>query len=402
MLKKLRKRFIMINMAIVTAMLLIIFGLVFQLTQADLEAKSNTAMQILCESIRQPGNKRVDISTPYFVIEIGSRNEITVYGNSRYDLSDSQWIERILHKTYEKKTDSGTIEPYDLSFKVVSVPGFQKIAYLDISANQRALSSLLQTSLVTGLVAIVIFTIISILLARWTVKPVEKAWQQQKQFISDASHELKTPLTIIISNAELLQDHENQTPPVENCASNIIASSHQMKKLVEGMLELARADNGQVSTHFEKINLSQIVTECSLPFEALFFENQLVLQCSIASDIYIKGSLQYMKQLVDILLDNAQKYSAKGIVEVSLMSTNANQCLLTVSNPGTPIPKENLEKIFQRFYREEEARNTKGSFGLGLSIAQRIVQEHRGKIWAESNPSGNRFCVLLPCADVEK
>jgi len=123
----------------------------------------------------------------------------------------------------------------------------------------------------------------------------------------------------------------------------------------------------------------------------------MMLESDIEPEIILNGSAQHLRQLTDILLDNARKYSAPGIISVQLKRHHKNQCLLTVSNPGQPIPREELKKIFQRFYRSDTARTSSGSFGLGLSIAQRITQEHHGHIWADSNPTGNRFNVLLPC-----
>ena len=134
-----------------------------------------------------------------------------------------------------------------------------------------------------------------------------------------------------------------------------------------------------------------------LNFEAVFFEQGLTLNANIQENLTVHGSKQHLGQLIDILLDNAQKYSALGIVEVKLFRNGKSQCLLSVSNPGNPIPQEELESIFDRFYRVDSARTSSDSFGLGLSIAQRITEEHGGKIWAESNPTGNRFNVLLPC-----
>ena len=273
----------------------------------------------------------------------------------------------------------------------------QSIICLDTSANGRALSSLIQTSIVTCIIALAAFTFISILLARWAVKPVDKAWQQQKQFISDASHELKTPLTVIMSNAELMQGADNIEQDQVQYTENILSSTKQMRRLVEGMLDLARADNGQIQTHFTDIDFSKIVNNAVLNFEAVFFEQGLTLNANVQENLIVHGSKQHLGQLIDILLDNAQKYSSPGIVDVELRRFGNSQCLITVSNPGTPIPTSDLEKIFQRFYRADSARTDSSSFGLGLSIAQRITQEHGGQIWAESNSSGNRFSILLPC-----
>lgn len=397
MLKSLRKRFIGINMAIVAGMLLIIFGLVFHFTKVDLENKSNTMLQIISQGVKEPGSQNRDVFLPYFILDINTRGEILISGNSHYDLSDSSFIHELLQVVNDAQKQVGRIPKYDLKYRLSSGPTGSRIVFLDVSSNTDALSSLLQTSIVIGTLAIAAFTFISILLARWAVKPVEHAWTQQKQFVSDASHELKTPLTVIISNAELLQNDQTQDDQRLQYSNNILSSSQQMRHLVEGLLDLARADNGNIQSNFTVVDLSRTISDSVLTFDAIFFENNLTLNSNILPQILVQGSAQHLRQLIDILLDNAQKYSSPGIVDVELYRYNKNQCMLTVSNPGAPIPTNELEKIFQRFYRADTARSNTGSFGLGLSIAQRIANEHNGQIWAESNTTGNRFCVLLPC-----
>ena len=397
MIKSLQKRFICINMAIITTMMLIIFGMVFHFTKTDLDHKSDSMLQTLSQSMMITEEQHRQVTLPYFILEINNWGEIKAIGNTYYDLSDTDFIESLLQKVSENKKQTGILSEYNLKYKVNSIRTGKKISFLDVSGNALALRSLLETSIVIGLLALTAFTIISILLARWAVKPVGQAWKQQKQFVSDASHELKTPLTVIINNAELLQSENCDTENRIRYSGNILAGSHQMRDLVNGMLELARADNGQIKQSFSQVNFSRIISESSLTFEALFYENGLILQSQIESGICLLGSSQHLRQLIDILLDNAQKYSAPGLVELKLSKHNKNQCLLTVSNPGTPIPKAELTKIFGRFYRSDTARTNSGSFGLGLSIAQRIAEEHGGHIWAESNETGNRFSVLLPC-----
>ena len=394
MLKKLRRRFVFINMAIVTGMLLIIFGLVIHFTSANLDAQSDTMLQKIAQTALDPGNREPDSQLPYFTLRFSSMGQVVASGKTHYDITNREFLDDLIQEIYDIDKTTGYLEDYCLKYTVVTTPIVQVIAFVDISSHQATMNSLLQTSILTAVAALIAFAVISILLARWAVNPVDQAWQQQKQFISDASHELKTPLTVIMSNAELLQapDADQHT-----CADNILASSQQMRHLVEGMLELARADNGQIQTHFEKTNLSKVVLDSVLSFEPVFFESGLHLESSVEPDIHIQGSMQHLHQLTDILLDNAQKYSAPGIVAVKLSRHGRNQCLLTVSNPGNPIPQGELKSIFQRFYRSDTARTCSGSFGLGLSIAQRITEEHKGQIWAESNQTGNRFSVLLPC-----
>ena len=267
---------------------------------------------------------------------------------------------------------------------------------MDISSQDAALSSLIQSSLLIGIASLVAFLIISILLARWSVKPVETAWIKQRQFVSDASHELKTPLAVILNHAELLSAPGYDEHSKAQFLQNIITMTHRMRALVEGMLDLARADNGKLQQSFETLDMSRLTEVALLPFEPVLFEKGITLDSRIAPEIQIKGSENHLQQLIGILLDNAGKYAIPGIINVTLSKLGRGSCLLIVANPGEPIPKDELKKIFDRFYRSDTSRAGDGSFGLGLSIAQSIVQSHGGKIWAESNPSGNCFFVQLP------
>ena len=397
MIKKLRRRFVIINMAIVTCMLLIIFSLVIVFTGINLRNTGNAMLQSLTSSAAKPGNPDPDIQLPYFTLRFTHRGDIWAIGKTNYDLSDEDFLNTLLSYISKKDAHNGYIAKYSLKYSLTPSQDGLTIVFLDISSQNGAMLSLIRVSCVIAILAFFIFMLISILLSRWTVNPVEKAWNQQKQFISDASHELKTPLTVIISNTELLQSADCDPDSQQHLSNHILTSSKQMQHLIEGMLELARADNGQIRTHFNTVDLSRVALECTLPFEPIFFENQLLLQSSLDPDIQLNGSEQYLRQLINILLDNAQKYSSPGLVKLELHRHSRNQCLLTLSNPGAPIPKEELEQIFDRFYRSDSARTNTGSFGLGLSIARRIAEEHGGKIWAESNATGNCFFVLLPC-----
>lgn len=394
MLKKLRKRFVLITMAIVTGMLLIIFGLVIHFTNLDLHAQSDALLQQIAQNALDPNSQEPSSPLPYFTLRFNTFGQVVASGKTHYDITDREFLDELIGEIYHINKNTGYLEDYSLKYTVVTSPLVQVIAFVDVSSQYDSMLSLLHVSILTAVAALAVFTFLSILLARWAVGPVDQAWKQQKQFISDVSHELKTPLTVIISNAELLQN-EDCDPTLST--ENILSASRQMRRLLEGMLELARADNGQIVSNFEITDLSKAVSDSILPFEPVFFENGLQLESSIEPNIPVYGSVGHLRQLTDILLDNAQKYSGPGLVEVKLSRQGKNQCLLTVSNPGNPISNEELESIFQRFYRSDTARTSAGSFGLGLSIAQRITEEHGGKIWAESNPTGNRFSVLLPC-----
>ena len=272
------------------------------------------------------------------------------------------------------------------------------IVFADISSEVATMRNLIRNCMLIALLSFLIFLVIAIFFARWAVKPVEDAWIQQRQFVSDASHELKTPLTVILTDAEMLKSRNLDDAQKKQFAENIYTMSHQMRGLVDSLLQLARVDNGAIQKQpHEIIDLSKMISDEILTFEVLFFEKGLMLTENIQEGISIKGSRQHIKQAIEILLDNAQKYSdPKGTVTVSLEKSGSHKCLISVADPGEQISEEDIKNIFKRFYRIDEARAMNHSYGLGLSIAQNIVTEHKGRIWAESKDGINTFKIELP------
>lgn len=398
MLKQLRRKFVLITMAVVLVMLTVIFSLVYSFTKADLDASNYATLQSLTQSLTKPGamgQLPQRERSPWFAMRV-SNGLITAVGYTGYDLTDEQFLQELLATVTRQEKDLGTLDAYHLMYQRSQNKGSSTIVFLDISGYRASLRSLIESSIGIGIISLAAFWIISFFLARWAVRPVADAWQKQRQFVSDASHELKTPLTVIMSNAELMKNENPADPDAERYAHNILTMSYQMKDLVEGLLELARVDNGQVKKSFEPVDMSALVGEKLLVFEPVLYEKGLHLRSYVQPGIRLQGSARYLNQVVDILLDNAGKYSDPGVVDLGLVK-QGKICLLTVANPGTPIPPEEQKKIFERFYRSDQARSRTGSFGLGLSIAQSVVQEHGGKIWVRSNPTGNCFCVQLPC-----
>lgn len=248
MIRKLQIKFVIINMTMITVMLCVIFGLVYNFTRNNLEAESISMMKtIAAEPFRRgrPNDQSPNLRLPYFTLQVGMRGELISTGGGYYDLSDQEFL----------------------------------------------------------------------------------------------------------------------------------------KALVEHMLELARSDAEQVRQQMQPVNLSKLVMDSAISFEGLFVEHGLTMESTAQPGITVQGSEQALQQVVEILLDNAQKYSASGSeTTVQLYSVGSGKCQLKVSNPGDVIPQDDLKKIFQRFYRMDKARSRDGSFGLGLSIAESIVTQHRGRI----------------------
>ena len=399
MLRKLRLKFVVINMAIVTAMLCVIFGLVYQFTRSSLEAESVSMMQSIGASpfrLGIPGEDPGELRLPYFVLEVNSQGDLAAAGGY-YDLSDKEFLQNLATLSLSTGQHVGILEDYSLRFCRINTPSTQRIVFADMSSELSTLDNLLRTCVLIGVVSFGLFLVISLLLARWAVRPVDRAWKQQRQFVAGASHELKTPLTVIMTNAELLQSPDYEPEAKAQFSQSILTMSQQMRGLVERLLELARVDNGQPNMAFARCDLTGLVAQAALPFEALFFEKGLTLSCQVEEGIAVQGSPGHLTQVVEILLDNAQKYSSpSGEVAVRLTRQHRGHCLLTVSNPGPALSSQQLQDIFKRFYRADQARSRDGSFGLGLSIAQAIVTEHKGRIWAESSGGVNTFSVQLP------
>lgn len=399
MIKKLKIKFVCINMTIITAVLFVIFGMIITSTSANLERDSLAFMQIAVKSSfmpGRPGELPEEARIPFFTVKISQSGVVTADGGSFFDLSDKAMLKEIVNTAYSSEEKTGFIKNYNLRFLKEENSGGITIVFADISSEQATIVNLIKTCAVIGVISFAVFFGISVLLARWAIKPVENAWKQQKQFVADASHELKTPLTVILTNAELLQNEDCTEDERNRFSDNIYLMSKRMRGLVENLLDLARADNGTSKMFFEKLNFSDLVYETVLPFEPLYFENGKNLFYRLDKDINIWGSADYLKQTVDILLDNANKYSFDSTaVRVELIKKEKH-CLLSVKSEGEHLSKENLKNIFKRFYRIDEARTDEEGYGLGLSIAEGIIREHKGKIWAESKGNENTFFVQIP------
>ena len=197
------------------------------------------------------------------------------------------------------------------------------------------------------------------------------------------------------SGIELLEQAGLSDKPAR-WTDNIRSEAGRMRSLVEEMLTLARADNMARTAVLTEISLSDIAADCALAFEPVAFEAGKPLDYTLAENITVLGDGEKLRQLISVLLDNAIKYGADGgTVTLSLEKTD-RQAKLTVSNPGDPIPPEQLGHLFERFYRADDSRGEKSGFGLGLSIAQTIAAEHKGTLKAESDDISTRFLYTMP------
>lgn len=407
MIRKLRLKFVAVCMAMVTAVLAVVFMSVYFSVQRSAETLSRQVLQRVIQEADQShgeGIFRPDISItiggdrvllPYFTVEVWGNNAY-VTGGTYASLDDTEALSYILQDCLSQPQQEGIVERYGLRYLRQDNGLYQSIAFVDMSMETTMLHRLMRSYFLIVLAALILLLGVSILLSRWATAPVEKAWRQQRQFLSDASHELKTPLTVILSNAELLEAAPMDQRPAR-WRDNILSEAKQMKVLVEQMLTLARADNNPMpsASAMEAVSLSDLATDCALAFEPVAFEAGKPLEYEIAPDLTVTGDRDKLRRLISILLDNAIKYGADGGTIRLKLQKSDRHAQLVVSNPGEPIPQDKLPHLFERFYRADDSRGEKSGFGLGLSIAATVAQEHKASLRAESDWDSTRFLFTI-------
>ncbi len=262
---------------------------------------------------------------------------------------------------------------------------------MDNSNSQNIIIQSFRSALILFIVLELVIIYISKKLTSWIIRPVIETFEKQKQFIADASHELKTPLSVIIASAEALENEPNETKMLDNIKSE----ADRMNILITDLLEMAKSENG-IKDSYVVENLSKAVEMSVLTFESLIFEKQIKLDYDIQEDIILLCNSNQIKQLVSILIDNAIKHSSvNGEIIINLKKEKGN-IILNVTNKGEEIPKQEREKIFERFYRVDESRNRNDNrYGLGLAIAKNIVTNHDGTIQVNCENGYTTFKVII-------
>ena len=414
-IRRLRRKFVFTNMCVIFLMLTAIFVAVLLFTSGRLAGDSERSMRMLMDmnlhsEFPQPfveigppmeegerDDKHRIFSSSFLVETDLDGNVIEVFGN--VNVTDDNVLDDIIQICLSSQEETGILRGYNLRYLVRWDDTGARIVFSDRSGEINVILSLIRTSLIVGAVSLLIFWGISILLARWAIRPIEQSWEQQRRFVADASHELKTPLTVILANTDIVLSHRQDT--VENQSKwleYIRAEAQRMTSLVTDLLFLARSDDSRTKLILTEVNFSDIVWSGLLPFEPVAFEQKKTLESDIAPDLHVLGDENQLKQLVVILLDNACKHSGDhGRISVRLAHAS-DSAVFSVTNSGDPIPSEHLPHIFERFYRVDSPRaRENGGYGLGLAIAKTIVESHHGKIQVHSNQeTGTVFTVTIP------
>ena len=445
-LKPLRRRFSIINMVTITTLLLLIFALIIGGNIRHNNLIASEALNILVHSTN-PMNQFIDPSStqtdrfqdanrqtqlqidqddtdttneppppttnstldaqaqkaaralPGIVVLWDKETETSNLLFSRNMNTSDASAHKLAKEVLESGRTEGNLPTYKLSFLVRETPEGTKIAFVDRAPETASQINLLLACLSGFIVAWGLFLIVIWRLSLWAFRPVEEAWQQQRQFIADASHELKTPLTVILANMHILKSHPNES--ISDQARWIDSANQEalrMKKLVADMLILARNDaREEILPATNAIALSDLVTGSILSFEAVALEHDCYMEENITPNLTLSGDTAQLQELINILLDNACKYAPpNSIITVNLYQQD-KKIHLTVHNNSEPLSKDTLSHLFERFYRADQSRTREtGGYGLGLAIAESICQYHQGNITAYNDNDGITFHVTLP------
>ncbi len=385
MFDKLKRKFVIINMSLLTAVFIAIFSVIYLLTALAGERQTEFALNTIMFAPPRPFPNNPVMATSIVV-------ELDKQGNIIKTFTFMNISQKTISAAIDQATDiralSGKIKIEDTYYAFLkhNTSYVTKIAFVDRTAQHRTLMNLLLIFLVVGGVSLVLLLLISIYFANKSIEPIKEVFEKQQQFIADASHELRTPLSVIKTNLALITDNSEETVKSQARWIGYISSqTDRMSNLVDDMLALARFDYTEIRLPFSRFDLSQVVNSTLLSFEAVFFENHITLDSQIQPDVFLSGDKESIKKVINILIDNAIKNTpANGRISLQL---TADKTQITVSNTGPGIPAEHLDKIFERFYRVDTSRTREnGGYGLGLAIAKSIIEQHQGRIYARSSP----------------
>ena len=396
MFDKLKLKLIAINMAMLITVFIAIFGSIFLITSNNISREIDENLYALIYGSKRPIPHTVNI-----VVEIGSNGRIKAQFGNYESIMTNDNLQEVVSNILKSNKLSGKVKIADSNYSYLIGNGIfgTKIAFIETSQYDTVLLQLVKSLVAIGLISIIGLLFISIYLTNKSIIPIKEAFEKQKQFIADASHELKTPLAIIKTNTSLVLSHPEDTIKNQTKWINYINSqADRMSELISEMLSLAKMDDAENKLTLVPINMSKIVESMILMFDAVIYENNINLETNISKDLHINGDKESLKKLFSIIMDNAIKYTDKnGSITVSLFS-DKNKVKMIIRNTGEGIAPEDLERVFERFYRVDKSRDREtGGYGLGLSIASSIVKQHNGKIYAKSKVGEfTSFIVKLP------
>lgn len=339
----------------------------------------------------EPLNDNNENKNPVF-LDVEGVYKIEINNNKiiKEDSDVTDEIRNYATQISDKKSEEGIIGNYTYKVRKVGNNG-KEITLMENETAIKRFKITIITIIVIGIAGIIIICIVAKKLAKIIVKPVEESFEKQKQFVSDASHELKTPLAVIEANADVLQDKVGESKWLSYIKNEV----HSMNKLVNDLLTLSKMEYTN-NMNIQKFDISKEIEMSVAVFESMIYEKKIKLETNIDKDINFNGDREDIKHIISILLDNAIKHTDNNGIIIVNTQKEKNGIKIEIQNQGDPIPEDEKEKIFERFYRVDKARNrNEKRYGLGLSIAKGIVSKYNGTIIVNSKDGFTSFVVKI-------
>ncbi len=401
MLKKLKLKFILNNMFLISIVIVTTFSALCLLIYFTEEAKLTDTLEEnlqmaqsniphLPNSPHEPDSIIYEQSFTVLVNEIGQ-----IVSESPNNI-DNSFLEQAIDTVLDAEYGRGNLRLLDLSYMKKEIPNGVLISFISREhLNTRVRESVSQSSL-AALVSLLLFLYISKRLADISIAPVEQAWEQQKQFLADASHDLKTPLTVILANNNILSSHKDDTVGSQmKWIDSTNEEAGRMSDLINKMLELAKNESTKEELRVARVDLSETVENAILQFEVVAFERNITIESGIQPGIVVKTHRATVSKILEILFDNAIKYSNENEKIAVTLYQSSKKVYFSINNKGEYIKEDELPHIFERFYRTNKEREV-GGHGLGLSLAKKKCDMLGAKIEAESNPEdGTTFTITF-------
>ncbi len=320
-------------------------------------------------------------NTDHFAVIFNKEGEVVnIDGVSDDDLTE-EYIVGVASIAMSQNSRAGLLKDYNMFYTYGITDRGTLVVLVDATGEQLFLADLMLSTSSISFLGVLMLFVVSFVLANKLVEPVREAFDSQRRFVADASHELKTPIATITANTDILKEQYGDNKWIKYIGDE----SKRMKYLVNDLLFLASSDTDEFALEFEEFNLSDTVALTAMSFEGACFEAGCRVDLDIERNIKYFGDEQRIKQVIAILFDNAVCHThAGGTVTVAIKKQVGGKTLISVKNTGDGIPEEERERIFMRFYRSDTSRDrNSGGYGLGLAIARRIIERHKGKITAD-------------------
>ncbi len=412
MIKKLQRKFIMITMGSLFLVMLFLIGLMNGIYFIQTEFKINETISIIAENEGKfpefnrgdpkDGHPKIDdplfgfkmnAETPYekryFIVELSSDDTIEQINTSHIAAITSKDALEYARDIIENDKNDGYIGIY--KYKIIEKDDSKMIVFMDCRTQIQSELLLLAISCIVGFTTFILMFVLLTVLSRKAIKPFVENAEKQKLFITDAGHEIKTPLAIISANADVLELTSGESEWITSIRNQV----SRLDKLVKNLLTLSKMDEESVKLTFTNFNLSEVVAKIAGSFEAIAEAKNKKFRMNIEQDIILNGDESSLEQLVSTLVDNAMKYSNDGgSIKICLAETKKG-VKLQVYNTVSSLDVTNLDRFFDRFYRADSSRAREtGGYGIGLSIAKSIVEAHQGKITVKSE-DGKSICFTV-------